>query len=866
MYYSTRLQFVVLLFFVSGGCCDSVSAQESMQTGLVPSVFQTSDVGRSTAARNNVLQPIRSQLSNQVAGGQEPAPVVADGEELPAPLDEPTLQIQGISDLTGLIEFYRARRGVNVLLSPDQQSLLSKYRIQVNPEFQFPESDLDELLVQLLRLYGLGLVPLADRPSWYQVVQLSDLRPFASLLLDDSDTPAGPYATKLFRLRNITAQQFRDQIAPFIPRMTETDSNAIAYLDRWNMVLITDLVSNLERVDRLLSRLDVQAEEAITESIRVVNMPAVELKSELDRILSDLSLPKSDMGGTLPGATGWTEQAAESGIPMVASPRARVAADMRGNRLLIQGTREKVAEVLKLVEQLDQKTGATTIVQLEHISGSEFAKALQQRFGSEGGQQSGGLKFELRTDNRSLIVTGPDHLLAMVDDLKRLFDRPVTAEDSNPRIRIYKIKHVLAENLLETIQSIQQRRRSTPRSPARGVTSRGITNIGPSGGGSIRQRDGMGTINEQMDALASGQSFDRRDNGPIRGDRMGGDRDMALSAFPGDPRGAFTPTGFRDESYEAPDRQSVLSQAFVTVDQNSNSLIVDADPEIHAWYKDLIERLDKRRAQVLIEVSVVAISQADDLRIGIDISGGDRRGANTAVVFTQFGLSTANAGTGALTLRPAAGFNGAILRPEIADVLLQALATHSRARVISAPRILVNDNATGTLSSVAEVPFAGLNASLNFTSTTLQGFAEAGTTISMTPQISEADHLNLEFDVLVNDFTGDGTETLPPPRQSNQVTSEVAIPDGHTVIVGGLTRERWSRSDSGIPYLERIPVLRLLGGSTTRGETADRLFVFIRPIILRDEQFTDLLNVSGKPLQIAEVSDGFPVSAPVIMK
>lgn len=707
-------------------------------------------------------------------------------------------------------------------------------------------------------------MPLADRPTWYQVVQLSDLRPFAALLLDESDTTTGPYATKLFRLKNITTQQFRDQVAPFIPRMTETDSNAIAYLDRWNMVLITDLLSNLERVDRLLSRLDVKAEEAITESIRVENMTAVELKSELDRILADLDQPTPGLGASA-ADPNQTEQGSGQGFSMVSPSRVRVAADTRGNRLLIQGTREKVAEVLKLVEQLDQKTGATTIVQLQHISGTEFAKALQQRFGSDGGQDAVGLKFELRTDNRSLIVTGPDHLLAAVEELKSLFDRPATSDESNPRIRIYKIKHVLAEELLETIQSVQQRRRSTPRSPARGVTSRGITNIGPSGGND-RRGDGFGGLNNQTDSSPLGSSFDRGGNGLANGDRIGGDRGTDGLAFPTGEQGGFTPAGFRPESYDTPDRQSVLSQAFVTVDQNSNSLIVDADPEIHAWYKDLIERLDKRRAQVLIEVSVVAISQADDLQIGIEVSGGDRSPANKAFVFTQFGLSTADAGTGALTLRPTAGFNGAILRPEIADVLLQALATHSRARVISAPRILVNDNATGTLSSVAEVPFAGLNASLNFTSTTLQGFAEAGTTISMTPQISEADHLNLEFDVLVNDFTGDGTETLPPPRQSNQVTSEVAIPDGHTVIVGGLTRERWSRSDSGIPYLERIPVLRLLGGNTTRGETADRLFVFIRPIILRDEQFGDLLNVSGQPLQVADVNDGFPVSAPVIMK
>ena len=122
------------------------------------------------------------------------------------------------------------------------------------------------------------------------------------------------------------------------------------------------------------------------------------------------------------------------------------------------------------------------------------------------------------------------------------------------------------------------------------------------------------------------------------------------------------------------------------------------------------------------------------------------------------------------------------------------------------------------------------------------------------------------FDILVNDFTGEGTEALPPPRQSNQATSQVAIPDGHTVIVGGLTRDRWSQANSGVPFLEKIPVLRLLGGNVSQSQGKDRLFIFIRPIILRDERFGDLLNVSGTPLYQAGVNEGFPESSPIYMK
>lgn len=787
-------------------------------------------------------------------------------QPLPAPLvpsivnqipDEPTFQIRGIGDLSSLLEYYRGRRNIQVLISPDSlQQSLSGIQLDIDTDYSFPESALDDLVVQLLRLNGLGLVPFADKPGWYRVVPLAEVRPFADLLLNPEDTTNGPYATKVFRLQNLTTEQFRTQLAPFIPRLIIGQTNSprngndggdrsnIQYLDNWNIVLMTDLVANLQRVDRLLERLDVPPEAIVTQTLEIENLPAAELKEQLESVMLELG---QEAAGP-PNANG---------SPSI-TPKERdlrLAVDQRGNRLIIVGTQAKIADVLKLVETLDVQTGTTEIYNLQYISGDEFASVLHQRFGGDEEKSSTTLQLEVRNDNRSVVITGATNVHKAAMELQKLFDQKPVIDTENPRIKIYKIKYVQAAELLETIQSVQQRQTNRGRQPSRGLTTRGISSlpitddVGPRGlGGASQQIGNVNSIN------AGGNNS------------LGGSGQPSLFADNGLTDGPFVPAGFRPESYRERGTGSVLDQAFVTIDVNSNSLIVDADPTIHALYADLIKRLDKRRPQVLIEVSVVAISDSDDLNIGIEMSGGDRTGDNRSFVFTQYGLSTADAASGALTLAPGVGFNGAILKPDVADVVLRALANHSRAKVISAPRILVNDNATGTLSSVAEVPFAGLNSSQNFASTTLQGFAEAGTTITMTPQISEADHLNLEFDILVNDFTGEGTDVLPPPRQSNQATSEVAIPDGHTVIVGGLTRERWSRADSGIPFLEKIPVARLFGGSLAQSRGEDRLFIFIRPIILRDERFGDLLNVSETPLYEAEINDGFPESCPIYMK
>jgi type IV pilus assembly protein PilQ len=200
------------------------------------------------------------------------------------------------------------------------------------------------------------------------------------------------------------------------------------------------------------------------------------------------------------------------------------------------------------------------------------------------------------------------------------------------------------------------------------------------------------------------------------------------------------------------------------------------------------------------------------------------------------------------------------------DLVMRALADSKRSRVLSAPRILVNDNTTGILSSVAEVPYTSVNASQTVATTAFAGFAKAGTTISVTPHISEGDHLQLEFKVTLNSFTGSGNNGVPPPRQTNEVESKVIVPDGHTIIVGGLNQKTNSTTTSGVPYLQDIPILGHFFGMQSRSNDCSSLFVFIRPLVLREDKFNDLKFLSSRDGHQAGVGDGLPSSQPVLLR
>ena len=192
----------------------------------------------------------------------------------------------------------------------------------------------------------------------------------------------------------------------------------------------------------------------------------------------------------------------------------------------------------------------------------------------------------------------------------------------------------------------------------------------------------------------------------------------------------------------------------------------------------------------------------------------------------------------------------------------------SRARVQSAPRVLVNDNAVGLLASIAEQPYSSVNASTTVATTSFGGYADAGTTITLTPHISEGDYLQLEYAVELSSFTGTANSTTgePPPRQTDRIESKVTIPDGSTIIVGGLTRREDDRDVNAVPILGQIPFLRFLFSSRSHTVTDETLFVFLRPTILRDESFVDLRNLSDGDLRDAGIPTDLPQSRPVVMR
>jgi general secretion pathway protein D len=296
----------------------------------------------------------------------------------------------------------------------------------------------------------------------------------------------------------------------------------------------------------------------------------------------------------------------------------------------------------------------------------------------------------------------------------------------------------------------------------------------------------------------------------------------------------------------------------VVPDPATNSLILAADTRTIRALKDIIE-LDMPKDQVLIEASLIALIRTDDFQLGVELVGvndkGLNQGSTSGFGVTNFGLSTFEDTDGDLIPDinvPTAlqsgggGLVAGIFRNGGIPIMLTALQQLNNAKVLSMPSVVTYDNSAATLQSLQD---AAVGSQAELSSGSLQqgfdGYESAGVTLVVSPHISADEYLRLDIELEVSSFQGDTSVSstgLPPPRQRNIINTTIALPNEHTVVMGGLIGEDETLSESKVPLLGDIPVLGYLFKNKTRTKVKRNLFIFVTPHILRQRgvDFTEL--------------------------
>jgi len=302
------------------------------------------------------------------------------------------------------------------------------------------------------------------------------------------------------------------------------------------------------------------------------------------------------------------------------------------------------------------------------------------------------------------------------------------------------------------------------------------------------------------------------------------------------------------ESRQMEDMQEYVPQveAKVSVNKTTNSIVVQATARQHREIAVLIERLDIRRKQVLIKAMIVEVSSNDSMELGMEVDYVNKTGNDGGA--TSFGLSNLDFLTGARTSFMGTGATIAILDPTGVQGIFRALETNDNISIMSSPQVLVNDHEVGTIGSISEEPTKQTNQGETTTTTSFGEYVKAGTQFQITPHISESDYLHVQYMIDLSSFGEKADQTLPPARNTSTIQSNATIPDGHTIVVGGIQRTNDTVSVSKVPILGDLPFIGILFRKTTERKQQITTYLFITTTIMNDDEFTDLKKASTEAL------------------
>lgn len=300
--------------------------------------------------------------------------------------------------------------------------------------------------------------------------------------------------------------------------------------------------------------------------------------------------------------------------------------------------------------------------------------------------------------------------------------------------------------------------------------------------------------------------------------------------------------------------------------ESQSMLVVVGSPAVHEEVRKILENLDRRKGQVLIEVAIVQVTGDDSLDFGVEFLQEDVKGGGAIVSGgTGFGLSTQTSpsGSGFPTVQTLTSLTGGAVRylkPQDISVLVKALATRAQVNILSQPLLLVNDNEDADFTTKVSEPTVAVSQGTVGNITSFAGFAEAVTSLRIVPQISPDGYLNLKITQNFEEFTGQSASGIPPPKVSNSVTTQITVPDRYTAILGGFTRDAATESRSGLPLLKDLPLVGALTSHTTTKVTKSRLYLFVRPRILSTDGFGDLKDTSKEKVRdVRSFTQGSPI-------
>ncbi len=500
----------------------------------------------------------------------------------------------------------------------------------------------------------------------------------------------------------------------------------------------------------------------------------------------------------------------------IVSPNNPINAYPGNNSIVITDYAENLARVAQIIDGIDTPSAIDTdVVKIQNGIAVDIAAMVAELLETQGADQT--QKINVVGDPRSnsiIIRSGSPERTELARNLIYKLDN---AQSNPSNMHVVYLRNAQAGKLAQSLRGLL-----TGESES-GVSDEARGKLSSMGGGS-QNNQGSNTQNSSGTPTGSGVQSSGYDQSSSSGS-------SANSSTPSDQNTAFSAGG-------------VTIQA----DATTNTLLISAPDPLYRNLREVIDMLDQRRAQVVIESLIVEVSEDDASEFGVQWQAGNLGGKGGFGGVNLGGSGLVTTGKTSIDVLPKGlniGLvNGSVDIPGIGKVLdlkvlARALKSKGGTNVLSTPNLLTLDNEAASIFVGQTIPFVtgsyvtGGGGTSNNPFQTVQR-EEVGLKLNVRPQISEGGTVKLDIYQEVSSVDTRASVEAGTVTQKRAIDTSILLDDGQIMVLGGLLQDGYSQSNDAVPWLADIPGLGALFRNEKRSVTKTNLMVFLRPYIIRD--------------------------------
>lgn len=499
----------------------------------------------------------------------------------------------------------------------------------------------------------------------------------------------------------------------------------------------------------------------------------------------------------------------------IVSPNNPINAYPGNNSIVITDYAENLARVAQIIDGIDTPSAIDTdVVMVQNGIAVDIAAMVSELLETQGADQT--QKINVIGDPRSnsiIIRSGSPERTELARNLIYKLDN---AQSNPSNMHVVYLRNAQAGKLAQSLRGLL-----TGESEA-GVSDEARGKLSAMGGNAQSTQGNSTAQNSSGTSTGSGVQAGYGQDKPATGSSPGSDQNTAFSA------GGVT----------------------IQADATTNTLLISAPDPLYRNLREVIDMLDQRRAQVVIESLIVEVNEDDASEFGVQWQAGNLggKGGFGGVNLGGSGVNGTSTSKTGIDVLPK-GLNiglvdGSVDIPGIGKVLdlkvlARALKSKGGTNVLSTPNLLTLDNEAASIFVGQTIPFVtgsyvtGGGGTSNNPFQTVQR-EEVGLKLNVRPQISEGGTVKLDIYQEVSSVDARASVDAGTVTNKRAIDTSILLDDGQIMVLGGLLQDGYSQSNDAVPWLSDIPGLGALFRNEKRSVSKTNLMVFLRPYIIRD--------------------------------